>query len=199
MNVIADTESVAAVPLGVGDAVGVEKSQWYVAIVKNNTEQASAQRLEQSGYHTFVATQKTIRIWKNGRKAKVDKVLLPSMVFIRCSERQRLQIVTLPFISRFMTDKALSARNTSTKKLAIIPDNQVETLRFMLGQSDVPISFTDRPLRKGDRVKVIRGNLHGLEGEVFTDANGHSELIVRIDILGCAKVSINAINLEPIG
>lgn len=196
MVINSDTESVASVPLGVGDAVGVEKAQWYVAIVKNNTEKASAQRLEQAGYQIFVATQKTLRIWKNGRKTKVDKVLLPSMIFIRCSERQRLQIVKLPFISRFMTDKALSARRPP---LAIIPDNQIETLRFMLGQSDVPISFTDRPLCKGDRVKVIRGNLHGLEGEVFTDANGHSELTVRINILGCAKVSINAINLEPIG
>ena len=36
----------------------------------------------------------------------------------------------------------------------------------------------------------------GLEGEVVTTDDGHSELIVRIDILGCAKVMIEAVDIE---
>ena len=52
--------------------------------------------------------------------------------------------------------------------------------------------------RKGDRVRVARGKLCGLEGEVVTTDDGQSELVVRIDILGCAKVLISAIDIEPI-
>ena len=66
----------------------------------------------------------------------------------------------------------------------------------MLGQSDVPVTISERSFQKGDRVRVARGKLCGLEGEVVTTDDGHSELIVRIDILGCAKVMIEAVDIE---
>ena len=104
--------------------------------------------------------------------------------------------MALPYISRFMTNKA--SGNSTAKPLAVIPDRQIEVLRFMLGQSDVPVTMTERSYRKGDRVRVARGKLCGLEGEVVTTDDGQSELVVRIDILGCAKVLISAIDIEPI-
>ncbi len=197
MSVSIDTESVTAAQPCVGDAVGVESSKWFVAIVKNNTEKSVQERLTKSGHETYVATQKVIRVWKNGRKAKVDKVLLPSMVFVKCTEPERKEIVALPFISRFMTNKAGAAKEGMTKPLAVIPQEQIDTLRFMLGQSDVPVNFVDTPYRPHDRVVVVRGNLRGLEGEVVKTTDGKSELIIRVDILGCAQVTINAVDLEP--
>ena len=91
-----DNTVVTAVPSGVGDAVGVQDRKWFVAIVNNNTERSVEEKLSKSGYETYVAKQKVIRVWKNGKKAKVDKVLLPSVVFIKCTERERREIVTLP-------------------------------------------------------------------------------------------------------
>lgn len=199
MNVKADTESVAAVPLGVGDAVGVaDCCKWYVAIVNNNTEKAVQERLEKSGYETYVAKQQVYRVWKNGRKAKVDKVVIPSMVFIRCSEKERREIVTLPYINRFLTNEAAMSASRLTKPLATIPQKQIDMLRFMLGQSDVPVAFVDKPFKVQDKVEVIRGNLKGLEGEVIQVYDGKSEIVVRIDILGVAKMLIDTINLQHI-
>ena len=37
-----------------------------------------------------------------------------------------------------------------------------------------------------------------LEGEVVQTAEGKSDLIIRVDLLGCAQVTINAIDLEPL-
>ena len=66
----------------------------------------------------------------------------------------------------------------------------------MLGQSDVPVTITERTYKIGDKVKVIRGSLAGLEGEVSETENGKSEVIVSLDFIGCASLKIDTINLE---
>lgn len=68
----------------------------------------------------------------------------------------------------------------------------------MLGQSDIPVTMVAVPYKVRDRVVVVRGNLRGLEGEVVQTAEGKSDLIIRVDLLGCAQVTINAIDLEPL-
>lgn len=196
MNTNDKSCGLATVPKGVGDAVGMEKSQWYVAIVKYNTEKSCAEKLKKLNIIHYLPIQKENRVWKNGRKAKVDRVVIPSTIFVYCTERQRRNIVSLPFINRFMTDKAGTVANGLHKPLAIIPDVQIDQLKFMLGQSDIPIEITEKPFKKGDQVRVFRGSLTGLEGEVIDMKKARSELIVAIDFFGCARLSIDTINLE---
>lgn len=68
----------------------------------------------------------------------------------------------------------------------------------MLGQSDVPVTITDRPYKVGDKVRVIRGSLKGLEGEVFSTDSDKSDVMVALEFFGCAKLHIDTINLEII-
>lgn len=181
----------------VDDAVGVEKNNWYVAIVNNRAEKASALRLSALGYECFVATQQEMHIWKNGRRAKIDRIVIPSMIFIHCTETERRNIVTLPFIFRFLTNKAANS-GPAGRPVAVIPHSQMQQLRFMLGKSDRPVEFAEGRYRQGDKVRIIRGSLCGLEGEVLTSDDGKKELLIRLDILGCAKVLIDPIEIEPI-
>lgn len=182
----------------VDDAVGVGKSYWFVAIVNHNSEKQSSEKLDKMGVINYLPTQKEIRVWRNGRKSKVDRIVIPSTIFIYCTEQRRREIVGLPFIFRFMTNKAGSIKDSTNKPLAIIPDNEIERLKFMLGQSDIPVEITDKPFKAGDKVRVIRGNLAGLEGEVMSMKDAKSELIVALNIFGCAKLSIDTVNLEII-
>lgn len=176
-----------------GDAAGVPTPKWYVAIVNNNSEKDVHRRLTSLGYDSYVATQQVTKIWRNGRRATVDTVVIRTIVFIHCTEKQRRLIVTLPYINRFMTNKAVAAQRTP----ATIPDREMRTLRFILGNSDTPVTVEATPLRRGDRVKVLRGSLMGLEGEII-DTGAGSELVVRLDILGCARLNIDRINVEPL-
>lgn len=182
----------------VDDAVGVGKSCWFVAIVKHNSEKQSSEKLTKMGVVNYLPTQTEIRVWKNGRKSKVDRVVIPSTIFIYCTEQRRKEIVCQPFIFRFMTNKAGSVKDSSNKPLAIISDNEIERLKFMLGQSDIPVEITEKPFYIGDKVRVVRGRLAGLEGEVMDMNNAKSELIVAINFIGCAKLSIDTVNLEII-
>ncbi len=197
MSIQANNDSFSTVPDGVDDAVGVEKANWYVAIVNNRSEKVTAEKLSNEGYEAYVASQEEYRLWRNGKKKKIDRVVIPSMVFLHCTENERRSVVTLPYIYRFLTNKAGNP-NKFGRPVAIIPDRQMYQLKFMLGNSNSPVEFVDRMYTKGDKVRVIRGGLCGLEGEVITSQDGKSELWIRLDILGCAKVSIDPIDIEPI-
>lgn len=182
----------------VDDAVGVPKSFWFVAIVNHNAEKKISSCLDKIGITNYVPSQTEIRVWKNGRKSKVERIVIPSVVFVKCTEQKRKEIVGLPYIFRFMTNKAGSSNNTNHKPLAIIPDSEIEQLKFMLGQSDIPVEITEKPFKTGDKVRVIRGQLAGLEGEVIDLKESKSELIVVLDFFGCARLSIDTVNLKII-
>ena len=68
----------------------------------------------------------------------------------------------------------------------------------MVDGADSPVSISSRPLRLGERVRVNGGKLVGLEGNVFREADGSTNLVVKIDILGCAMVKIARDLLEPL-
>lgn len=191
------------------DAVGVANPQksipvdstknavWYVAIVRHNTETKVCDFLEAQGISCFTASQLRLRVTPSGRRKWVSRILIPAKIFIYCTEKERLEIVNHPFIYRFLTDP--SQRNAGgNRKVAVIPQNEIETLRFMLGQKDYPVSFTEHNYQKGSLIKIVRGALKGLEGIVIESANNQQEIGVKLDFLGCARVTIPAVDIEPL-
>lgn len=179
------------------DAVGLPKTQWFVALVRHNTERKLSDFLEKEGIESFVASQMRMKVTPSGHKKWVERVLLAGKLFIKCTERQRLSIVAHPFIYRFMTNPTLSLTN-GHRALAIISDQEIKTLRFMLGQKDFPVNFSEHKYEKGEKVKVVRGALRGLEAVVVNSNEDKKEVGVMIDFLGCAMVTIPAIDIEPI-
>lgn len=72
-------------------AVGISSNHrnWYIAIVRNNTEKTSYHKLRALGYEVFLPIQEEVSIWKDGRKKKRDRILLPGLLFIHLTEKQR--------------------------------------------------------------------------------------------------------------
>lgn len=164
---------------------------------RHNTEKAAAERLTAAGYDAYVATQEEYKVWPCGKRGRVERVVIPSVVFVRCAEPDRIAILKMPFMSRFMTDRAGEANALGRKPVATIPDNQIQRLRFMLGNSDAPVTFTGR-FERGQRVRVVRGRLQGLEGQIVSDPDGSSRLCIGVDLLGSASLLIDPVNVEPI-
>ena len=184
---------------GKSDATPSSAVHWYVAIVGNNTEKACGDKLEKAGYEIYVPTQREMRRWRNGRRKLIDRVVIPSVVFIRCTEQERKkEIVALPYIKRFMTDRARQGSTPSGRTIAVVPDEQIEKLRFILYNSDSPVSIESAPLRLGDKVRVVRGRLMGIVGNVIQHREGNPDIIVQLDILGCARMNISEDDLERI-
>ena len=166
---------------------------WFVGIVHTNTERSTSLLLEQMGLQTYVPEQQRISIRPNGRRVKSMRVVIPGIVFIYCSEEERKKMaVRAHTLRRFMMDRAGSA-----PRPAIVSQSEIEKLRFMVGQSEIPVEFEAGCYAVGQRVCVVRGRLKGIEGIVARMEEGSSELMVRLDALGCAKLLINNIDLQP--
>lgn len=197
------------------DAVGVpaaEKTpamkQWYIAIVGNNSERICRDKLEAriaaqpSGakdYEVYVPVQQTLRVRADGKRRTVERILFPSMLFIRCTEQlRRRDIVRLPYIKRFMVNIAGKPGDAGIRPVAVIPDRQMCSLKRMVndGDSEVSIEPIDIPL--GAKVRVNGGKLMGLEGYVLETGDGKTNLVIRVDMLGCAKMEIGGGMLEVI-
>lgn len=110
--------------------------------------------------------------------------------FVHVTPKERPLPLTLSAVSRYMV---LRGQHTP----AVIPDQQMERFRFMLDYSPEAVSFSATSLAPGDPIRVIKGPLTGLEGELIT-LHGKHQVVIRIDLLGCAHVEIPVGYVEKI-
>lgn len=184
-------------PLGVDGAVGVPNLKWFVAIVNSRHEKAIRDKLQDINIESYVATQKELRVWNNGRRKIIDRVVIPSVVFVKCTDIERRNIVNLPYINRFMVNRTAHSGGLN-RPVAVISDAEIEKLKFMLGQTERPVEFAPTIFRVNDNVRVIRGNLRGLEGEIKKNSDGTHTLVVSLSLLGGATVFIEPYDVEKI-
>lgn len=162
----------------------MENENWYAMYVKMHHEKKTAEKLNNMGIRNFLPLQETVKQWSD-RKKKVKEVLIPMIIFIKCDEKNRIEVLkSLPSVSGTMIDKA-------THKPAIIRDEEMERFMFMLDYSENTVHFTTEQLEPGEKVEVIKGPLCGLNGELI-DIDGKSQVSVRLNMLGCALVEMPA-------
>ena len=154
---------------------------WLAAYVRLHHEKKTRDRLLSMGIECFLPVQEEIHQWSDRRK-KVELIVLPMIIFVRVDVSERALPLSLSAVLRYMV-----LRGESTP--AIIPDAQMERFRFMLDYSDEAIELCASSLVPGEWVRVIKGPLTGLEGELLT-MNGKSKVAVQIDLLGVAQVNI---------
>jgi len=160
----------------------IEKNrQWLVAYVQSCLEKKTAERLTAMGVECYLPIQEEIRQWSDRRK-KVERLVIPMMIFIHVTPRERSLPLTLQAVSRYMVMRGEHAP-------AIIPDDQMERFRFMLDYSPETVEICHGSFIVGDKVRVIKGPLTGLEGELVT-IEGKSKIVVRMDVLGCVHVDM---------
>ena len=131
----------------------------------------------------------------SGKRKQVDRIVFRSIVFIRCTDvLRRKEIVHLPYIKRFMVNIA-GERSGGIRPVAFIPDEQMVKLRRMLDDSEEPV-IIDSPSAASWSIRINGGKLHGLEGNVLEVEDGNLNFVIRVDLLGCAKVNITRDLLE---
>ena len=160
-----------------------EERKWYVAYVRLFHERKTAEKLTAMGIESFVPAREEIHQWSQ-RKKKVMRVLIPQMIFIRGTRKERMEALTQASISHYMV-----LRGAHTP--ADIPDRQKEQFMFMVDYSEETIEMFTSPLEPGQQVKVIKGPLSGMEGELM-EIDGKSKVVVRLDLLGWAGVDMPA-------
>lgn len=174
-----------------------QKSVWYLFLVKNNTELVSADKVSKGGYKTYVPTQTEVRINSRGQRKVTERRILPSIIFVYATDKERVTILkTYPFLYKCIEDPV--HRDAFGKASpARVTDEEIGRLQFMLYKAEKPVTFDSSVLKKGTRVRVIRGALINLEGCLIEDETT-AYVAVAISILGSAKVEVNRNDVEPI-
>lgn len=161
--------------------------RWIAALVQMCTEKKVGERLTKLGVENYVPTQTEIRQWSD-RKKKVERVVIPMVVFVHTDEKTERSLRMHSFIRKILTYPGQTAA-------AVIPDDQIDRLKFMLKQSDFPVEMMEHNLQVGDKVQIVRGALKGLEGEFFKNVD-KSVVAIHIEALGYACVSVSVEDIE---
>lgn len=171
------------------DIVKMANKRWLAAYVKMHHEKKVRDRLASMEIEHFLPVQEEVRQWSDRRK-KVERVLIPMMIFVKVDPAEQREVIELPSILRYLVLRG-------ERVPAEIPADQMERFRFMVDYSDSPVQFNTSDLQPGEKVRVIKGTLQGLEGE-FVTVNGKSSIAIRIQQLGCATVEVSSSMIEKI-
>ncbi len=103
---------------------------WYIAQVPVSQEKTVRTKLTEMGYDVYLPVQ----TYENKSKKKVEKVLIPCMLFVRITEEERLLMLHYPFIKRFLTNKSMPSKTTGrgTHPLATFTDEQMHQLQLQM-------------------------------------------------------------------
>ena len=155
---------------------------WIAARVQMCMERRIAARLSALGYENFVPVRREIHQW-NDRRERIDRVVLPTVVFLRADEREQQALLRLSFINYLIG-------YPGERRAAAIPDIQMEQFRRMVQCWEGEVNIEASPLAVGEVVVITGGSLRGLCGELVRMEEGQSHVIVRIGALGCASIDI---------
>jgi transcription antitermination factor NusG len=164
----------------------VDKSSWCAIYTRHQHEKTVSEMLEAKGFEVFLPLYDSTRKWKD--RCKVLSVpLFPSYVFVRGAVERRLPVLTTPGVHMIIS---------RGERVATIPEAEIDAIRrTMEGNFRVePHPF----LRCGERVRVVRGSLEGVEG-VLTRKKNLFRLVLSVEMLAqSVAVEIDAIDVVPV-
>jgi transcription antitermination factor NusG len=168
------------------DSVGKDDLQWWALYTRHQHEKVVADMLAVKGFEVFLPLYDSIRRWKDRQKL-LSLPLFPCYVFVRGGFNRRLQVMTTPGIHMILS------RGDHT---AVIPENEIQAIRRTV---EGLYRMEPHPfLRCGDRVRVTRGSLQGVEGFLIRKKN-QCRLVLSVDMLAkSVAVEIDAIDVEPV-
>ena len=146
---------------------------WYAARVKYQTEKKIKTFLEENQIEHYIPFKKVI-VERCGKKIQREKPEIPCFVFVRTTYQEALAIASI------CTYSLSYIRNLSAKKVLVIPDKQMQDFMFLLDLSEDSFRIENANLKKGDRVRVIKGEYAGIEGELLR-IKGHKRVVIRME------------------
>lgn len=168
------------------ERMGSEDSAWWALYTRHQHEKTVADMLTAKGFEVFLPLYESVRRWKD-RKKLLSLPLFPCYVFVRGGLERRLPVVSTPGVHMILTHG---------EKVAVIPEDEIEAIRRTLeGSYRVePHPF----LKVGERVRVIRGSLEGVEGVLLRKKNMCRLVLSVAMVAQSIAVEIDSADVEPL-
>lgn len=148
-----------------------ELCPWYALTVKHQHEVAARSALEFKGFEALVPTYRARRRWSD-RVKEIDLPLFAGYVFCRFEFSERVKVIDIPGVARVVEFGGVPAE---------ISEAEIAAIRTVM-DSKMPA----RPwpyLKPGDRVRVERGPLRGVEGTLLREERDQLQLVIGIEML----------------
>jgi transcription termination/antitermination protein NusG len=144
-----------------------ERFPWYGIRTRSNHEKVAAIVLRGKGYEPYLPVYHR----RTDAVNKSEHPLFPGYVFCRFDVKKRLPIL--------MTTGVISVLGFGREPVAI-PDEEIEAVRAVLysGLPAEPCAY----LQEGQRVRVTRGSLDGVEGILLKKKN-HFRMVISVTML----------------
>ena len=154
---------------------------WYVANTCRQ-EKKIKQRLDSMGIENFIPFQQIARKI-HGVDKLIEVPVIPNLVFIHTTFKSCMSLIQeYAFDMRYLRDR-------ETGNFLIVPDKQMEDFKQIMDLNPDNISFDNEVLTVGSKVRVMKGNLCGVEGELALEAN-KTYVIIRIEGVLTASVKV---------
>jgi transcription termination/antitermination protein NusG len=160
---------------------------WYAVYTRSRHEKVVAEELWQREIEVFLPLRNVVSKWKDRRK-EVQFPLFPGYLFVNADVRaRRLDIMKVPSVVRIV-----GFQNEPEP----IPTKQIEAVKTLVF-SELPYDpFPE--LVAGDRVRVRRGPLRGLEG-FLVEKKSRYRFVISVDLIQQAVCcEIDAADVEKI-
>jgi transcription antitermination factor NusG len=170
-----------------GNGAGIEGSpHWWALYTRHQHERTVEEMLSAKGFEVFLPLYESTRRWKDRRKV-IALPLFPCYVFVRGGLDRRLQVLTTPGVHMILS---------RGEHIATIPEDEIEAIRKTI---EGPFRVEPHPfLRCGERVRVVRGSLEGVEGVLVRKKNLY-RLVLSVEMLAqSVAVEIDAADVIPV-
>ena len=169
---------------------------WYVAVVRCNLEQKIAQTISHHfakrnlWFEYWVPMHKEVVIDKRSKKRRVkEKVLLTTFIFCHVSAKH---IDTI----RFRSDVYKMLTMPGHREIYRLRDKEVEDYRRLIENPDIPADPCSGPLRKGQKVRITKGDMAGPEAFVQRTSGKKAIIGNEIKFICGATIEIDRSFLE---
>jgi transcription antitermination factor NusG len=142
--------------------------RWYALKVRIRGERLAVTALRNKGFDPFCPTRREKRAYSDRIKT-IDTVVFPGYLFCKFDVERKVPIISSPAV-----EYIVGTNGTPTA----ISDSEILDLQRMI---DAGAAATAQ-FRMGQRVRVIRGPLTGVEGVLSRDVQG-DQLVVTISLL----------------
>ena len=163
-----------------------QQQYWFAARTRDKQEFVIRDSLEKLradiNIEYYLPTQFVIRQLKYRRKC-VEVPVIRNLIFVRATKQDACDLsnkygVQLYYIKDFVT-----------RAMLIVPDKQMEDFKQIMDLNPDNISFDNEVLTVGSKVRVMKGDLCGVEGELDLEAN-KTYVIIRIEGVLTASVKV---------
>ncbi|MFM8597139.1 MAG: UpxY family transcription antiterminator [Flavobacteriales bacterium] len=151
---------------------------WFVVYTKTQAEKKTSERLQRAGYEVYLPLVEELKQWSD-RKKKIQRPLIASVVFVRCTAVALNGVYTVQGVSRVLRYLG---------RPAVVQAQEILNLQILLQQSAAP-EVQQMQISPGVAIEVQRGPFKGIIGTAVQVLNA-LRVIIEIKHLG-VSFSIN--------